>query len=230
MRHLEIFENFNNIDNICKKYGIRNYTINDDGSIDVDGEVDLSRRNLTKLPLKFRNVSGTFACHINELTSLEGAPKFVGRHFSCSRNLLKSLEGAPKFVDGEFSCGYNQLISLKGSPKSVGGSFYCQYNMITSLKGGPESVGVIFECSNNRITTFEGAPTSIGALFYCYNNPIYNIWDLIHGNIWDEEKMTFFNELDIIQDGVIILDRLNHFLKSIGRDPVDSVEGYKIEY
>ena len=27
------------IDEICKKYGIENYTINDDGSIDVDGDV-----------------------------------------------------------------------------------------------------------------------------------------------------------------------------------------------
>jgi hypothetical protein len=43
------------IDSICEKYGITNYTINDDGSIDVDGDVNLSCKNLTKLPLKFRD-------------------------------------------------------------------------------------------------------------------------------------------------------------------------------
>lgn len=32
--------NENNIDSICRKYLIRSYTINDDLSIDVDGDVD----------------------------------------------------------------------------------------------------------------------------------------------------------------------------------------------
>ena len=29
------------------------YTINEDGSIDVDGNVELGHRNLTKIPFKF---------------------------------------------------------------------------------------------------------------------------------------------------------------------------------
>jgi len=58
------------IHEICKKYGIKNYTINDDGSIDVDGNVNLSYRKLTKLPLKFNNVSGNFLCYNNQLTTL----------------------------------------------------------------------------------------------------------------------------------------------------------------
>lgn len=40
------------IDSICKKYNIRNYIINDDFTIDVDGCVDLSCRKLTEFPLK----------------------------------------------------------------------------------------------------------------------------------------------------------------------------------
>ena len=31
MKHLKLFENFNNIDSICKKFGRTNYTINSDG-------------------------------------------------------------------------------------------------------------------------------------------------------------------------------------------------------
>ena len=53
MKHIKLFESFNDIDSICKKYNITNYTINSDGSIDVDGDVNLSNRGLTKLPLKF---------------------------------------------------------------------------------------------------------------------------------------------------------------------------------
>jgi hypothetical protein len=42
-----IKESKENIDSICKKYDIKNYTINDDGSIDVDENVYLSNRGLT---------------------------------------------------------------------------------------------------------------------------------------------------------------------------------------
>ena len=35
-----------NIESICQEYGIENYTINEDGTVDVDGNVDLSFRNL----------------------------------------------------------------------------------------------------------------------------------------------------------------------------------------
>ena len=35
------------IEEICKKYRIKNYTINDDGSIDVDGYVYLHGYGLT---------------------------------------------------------------------------------------------------------------------------------------------------------------------------------------
>ena len=80
------------------------YTINDDGSIDVDGDVDLSCKKLTKIPFKFRNVSVYFTCSNNQLTSLEGAPNTVDGSFSCHNNQLTSLECAPNTVDGNFYC------------------------------------------------------------------------------------------------------------------------------
>lgn len=58
------------INYLCKKYDIENYTINEDRSIDVDGYVDLINRKLTKFPLKFRRVTGSFLCYSNELTTL----------------------------------------------------------------------------------------------------------------------------------------------------------------
>jgi hypothetical protein len=39
--------------------------------------------------------------------------------------------------------------------------------------------------------------------------------------------MSYFNDLDVIQDDVIILDRLNEFLESIGKNPVTEVKGWK---
>ena len=104
------------------------YTINNDGSIDVDGGVDLSNKNLSKIPFKFRNVSEGFYCCGNQLTSLEGAPKSVGGGFGCYDNQLISLKGAPKNVSGGFYCDHNQLTSLDGAPKTVGGRFLCYDN------------------------------------------------------------------------------------------------------
>jgi hypothetical protein len=60
MKHLKLFEAFEDIDSICKKFGITNYTINPDGTVDVDGDVDLYNKGLTKLPLKFGKVTGYF--------------------------------------------------------------------------------------------------------------------------------------------------------------------------
>ena len=89
MKYLKLFEGFEDIDAICQKYGITNYTINSDGSIDVDGS--LNWKKLDKLPVKFNRVS---------------------RHFYCQYNQLISLEGAPKIVEGDFYCNYNQLPQL----------------------------------------------------------------------------------------------------------------------
>jgi hypothetical protein len=76
-----IKESKEDIDSICRKYNIRNYVVNEDGTVDVDGNVHLDNRGLTELPLKFRKVSGDFYCHINQLTSLEGSPREVGGDF-----------------------------------------------------------------------------------------------------------------------------------------------------
>ena len=129
-----LFENFNQIHKICQQYGITNYTVITDGTIDVDGNVNLSFKNLRKLPLKFRNVSGAFWCGDNNLTTLEGAPKSVGLHFFCQNNKLTTLEGAPQSVSGNFDCDYNNLTTLVGAPKSVGGYFWCGGNPFEVIK------------------------------------------------------------------------------------------------
>src|SRR5208283_6148173 len=74
-------------------YGVTNYIINDDLTIDVKGSVSLSFKKLTKFPdfIKFNHVSGWFDCDNNQLTSLVGCPSSVGNSFSCSNNQLTSL-------------------------------------------------------------------------------------------------------------------------------------------
>jgi hypothetical protein len=137
-----IFENHNEIVNLCEMYDIENYHINPDGTVDVDGSVHLPKYGLTELPLKFGRVLGSFYCEKNKLKSLEGSPVYVGGYFDCSHNKLKSLESGPKFVHGSYWCDNNKLTSLVGSPNSLIGNFSFDFsnNRITSLVGGPKNI------------------------------------------------------------------------------------------
>ena len=103
MKHLKLYESYQTeeeIAKICKKYGITNWSINEDGLVDVDGGVKLYKKSLNKLPLKFGKVGGNFWCNGNQLTTLEGAPASVGSDFYCHNNQLTTLEGAPYSVSG----------------------------------------------------------------------------------------------------------------------------------
>ena len=80
------------IHDICEKYDIKNYTINSDGSIDVNQNVYLSGKSLYKIPLKFNRVYGSFDINNNRLTSLEGITKNVISYYLYF-NPLESLDG-----------------------------------------------------------------------------------------------------------------------------------------
>jgi hypothetical protein len=124
------------IHDICKRYLISNYTINPDGSIDVDGDVSIANGRLTKLPLKFNKVSGDFYCSYNELTSLEGCPKYVGGSFFCSGNRITTLEGGPDIVNSNYFSNFNDLlISTKGFPSIVSNDVSIRFcHKLTSLE------------------------------------------------------------------------------------------------
>ena len=119
---------------ICKKYGIENYTINPDGSTDVDGNVDLSFKDLTELPLTFNRITGNFNCGYNRLTSLEYSPRWVDGWFSCFNNELNSLEFSPEYVGGDFDCSDNSnLTNINGYTEKMNGVFYCYETPLQSI-------------------------------------------------------------------------------------------------
>ena len=164
--------NTKNIENICQEWGIENYTINLDGTVDVNGDVNLFNRKLSKIPFKFGRVTGSFNCFYNQLTTLEGCPREVGDGFNCSYNQLTTLEGCPREVGGDFFCNDNELNTLLGCPKEVGGDFDCYNNQLTSLEGCTKEVVGSFDCSHNQLTTLEGCPKEVGGDFDCSSNQI----------------------------------------------------------
>jgi len=161
------------------KYGINgNYTINEDGSIDVDGDVYIGEMRLKEIPIKYNKVTGVFDCSDNQLTTLKNCPVFVGQTFFCMRNKLTSLEYSPIKVGGGFYCSFNHLTSLEGCPNRISLFFHCDDNKLTNLEYSPLFNGYYFDCSNNNLTSLEGMrseiPTFIGS-FDCSNNMLGNL-------------------------------------------------------
>ena len=112
------------IKNWLDKMGIKKYTINPNGTVDVNGNVDLKNKKLTHIPIQFNTVWGSFYCYNNSLISLQGGPKEVGGDFWCNNNQLTTLQGGPREVGGSFWCFNNSLTTLQGCPKEVGGDFF----------------------------------------------------------------------------------------------------------
>ena len=99
----------------------------------IEGDVDLSYKELTELPdLSKVTVKGDFLCHNNKLTTLQGTPQKVGGEFDCSYNKLTSLTGAPQEVGGHFWCNKNDnLFSLFGLPQmQEDKGIYCDDDLV----------------------------------------------------------------------------------------------------
>ena len=102
------------IHNMCRKFNIRNYTINPDGSIDVDGNVNICDYELTNIPIRFHKVRGWFDCSNNNLTTLENSPTIMNGKFFCTSNKLTNLIGCPKNIHMSSYFFNNPLESLEG--------------------------------------------------------------------------------------------------------------------
>jgi len=176
---------------VCDKYGIENYTINDDLSIDVDGGVYLNRRYLEYLPLRFNYVSGGF---------------------SCSNNKLKTLKGGPQTLDGGFDCSNNKLKSLEGGPQTVGGSFHCYNNKLETLEGSPQTVGRNFDCSNNKLKDLEHISEVDGRIYIKKNTVNLLVYTFIKNA--DRFMIEDFNDYEILRNkDTVMLDRLETFIR-----------------
>jgi len=235
IKHYKIFEsnepNFpttrEGVIEACERYEIKNYTINDDLSIDVDGSIGLYNKNLEHLPLKFNYVHGGFQCNRNKLKSLEGCPKTVGGDFVCYGNKLKSLEGCPQSVGGDFYCFTNDIETLKGSPQTVDGDFYCFDNNLVSLEGCPQTVDN-FDCSDNKLRDLEYFPEVSGDVYTEENTVNLLVYTFIKNA--DNFMIEDFNDYEIVRNrDTVMLDRLQAFIKDNDLEMPD-LEEIKKEY
>ena len=79
----------------------------------------------------------------------------------------------------------------------------------------------------SNIKTFEYFPSFVKE-FWCIRLPLCEVWKLFQ----DASKIELLNYFNIFRDEdtdepAIIMDRLNDFLLTIGKDPVNKVDRYK---
>lgn len=180
-------------DKICKLLYLQNYQIVK-GIVNVEDTVMLDSRSLhgskkiQNIPVKFGIIEGSFFCDRNALISLDGSPKEVGQTFDCHENSLKTLTGCPEIIGSDFHCGENLLTSLVDGPKSVNGFYSFSNNQIYELVGF---------CEN-----FDGE-------IFFHNNPVEEVLN-IFGETGDKlgKVIDLLNELDVIRQNEIVLDRL----------------------
>ena len=180
MRYLESY-GVHEIEQILHQYyiDISDFTINQDGSVDVRGNVYLQEKKLFKLPLQFNKVSG---------------------QFNISHNNLKSLKGCPIEVRESFYCHNNELHTLKYGPKKVGGHFSCDDNYLDTLKNGPETVGGSYQATNNNLYDVSGFPNYYNGDVYFHKNPVYAILSLVGVENMDK-FIKWLNEFDAFRPG-----------------------------
>ena len=120
------------INYVCKKYDIKNYTINSDMSIDVDSNVYLYLANLHELPLNFNRVNGIFDCGFNYLKSLKGAPNYLSSIFSCNSNELESFQYCPESDTNAYFFQNNNIRTFDYFPNIKAG-ISLRYNPVDEL-------------------------------------------------------------------------------------------------
>ena len=184
------------IEHCLSKFNITKFKINNDFSVDVFENVDISQKGLTRIPIKFKLVDGSFDCSLNKLTNLSNSPDEISGFFECSNNEIYTLIGGPSSVAGGYYCTDNKLEDLHGFPKYCQVCFDVSRNNIKTLKGCPEFVSarffsvaynklkdlthgprkvMNFDCSHNDITTLVHGIRDANGNFDCTYNRLFNL-------------------------------------------------------
>jgi len=104
--------------------GIRNFSVNDDFSINT--EMDIIATERTELfpggefpsYIRFNN-SGSFDIDACELNSLVGCPRYIKGYFSCQQNNITTLQGFPEKVSNDVYCFGNEVKFTEKEIKEV---------------------------------------------------------------------------------------------------------------
>jgi hypothetical protein len=163
------------------------FTVNEDGSINVKGNVVI-KKNMAELTVDFNEIDGNFiAPHIG-LKSMKRFPRIVTGDVIINSNDIKIIERLEKVGD-DFNISNNELSIIKNFPlvgkdiilqdnyletldgiqDHVNGNLFVTYNHLTNFRGFPNKIDGDCFASNNRIQSEDGLPDFIGKQFYIYD-------------------------------------------------------------
>ena len=174
-------------------YEIKNYTIQDDGTVDVDGNVYIHGRKLTDIMVKFGKVTGDFIIIKTELSNMNNLPTDCP-HIVLDDNNIRTIKNIPyncwdlSLNDNKIDFMPNlqeydnlQILHLahnkieKISPTHPNLLvFYIDNNKLTNLKNYPKKLdlsnaGIVSSIRNNPLVSLKNLPVDFND-FVTFNN------------------------------------------------------------
>lgn len=125
--------NTKKIEKILLDYGVHKFIINDDATVDIDGDLDLWPHGSPfsmhfESFFKFGMVNGDFNAAGIGLNTLKGLPNWVSGNYYVNKNYLTSLKHLPKYIGGDLYIHHNKLESFDLDDTFIGGEIYAWSN------------------------------------------------------------------------------------------------------
>lgn len=149
-------------------HNITEFTINQDNTVDVPGDVHFLSPRFKKLPFQFRHIGGDLAISNGMLQSSWGFPKQLdgSLHWSGLESAA-DLSHLPVHVKGDAIFDWCKTTFEKSSMRIVDGSFVVLHALLTTFKGFPTHIGGTLRVQNDRddtaVSSLEGLPQTIGS-------------------------------------------------------------------
>lgn len=119
------------IEDWLNKYEIKNYIINDDLTVDVDGSINLSSVKFIPLKSSSGQIQKIEMIYDKRflLDEIQVQFNICTKDFVCKTNALKSLKGCPRIVKGNFDCSKNKILISLEHLGFVGQTLICDDNL-----------------------------------------------------------------------------------------------------
>lgn len=136
---------------------IRNYTIEADGTVNVNGDVHITGcgAGMPHLPVTFGEIKGNFSTEDVAFSSFKGFPNKVTGHVTIKRAIIvDDYVGFPSFIGGLALIKNIKAKSLNGFPKYIAG------RAEITISGNKHSLGEVGEFGSSLYLNVEDAPLS----------------------------------------------------------------------
>lgn len=194
MKNLISQDEMNHIHELCGQNGIKNYSINSDGSVDVHGDVNLRGDDLEWLPIPFNIVHGSFDISNNRIYEFHNFPKEIKSDLLAMQNMFESFSGFETKVGGSIIFSNNRIRSVKGLPNEIYGALDLSENNIVFMDGIPNIIHGYLDMNGNNIQNLKPFPVQIEGSI----NVSYNPFTTLKGLPKKHDHGVYFNGTSIV--------------------------------